>query len=183
MQCDYHDNNDDKSSIIDRDDLECTKIYSIFENSDSSSTILEFNSFDSLFTIQFIKEIKYKIAELIREKSRLDYLALYEKRNAQYFQQLLNTKEFWRFQVIKINYLLNTINSLNKYRYNDVKSKRNNDSFMYIKIPIGLTNFGKQNQGGNKSFGGYKQGNFTKIHMRSQATDILTQQLLSEPAP
>ncbi|CAL6062776.1 Hypothetical_protein [Hexamita inflata] len=75
------------------------------------------------------------------------------------------------------------LNSLNEYRYNDVKSKRNNDSFMYIKIPIGLTNFGKQNQGGNKSFGGYKQGNFTKIHMRSQATDILTQQLLSEPAP
>ncbi|CAL6077230.1 Hypothetical_protein [Hexamita inflata] len=93
MQCDYQDNNDDKSSIIDRDDLECTKIYSIFENSDSSSTILEFNSFDSLFTIQFIKEIKYKIAELIREKSRLDYLALYEKRNTLQFQQMLNAQK------------------------------------------------------------------------------------------
>ncbi|CAL6062807.1 Reverse_transcriptase/endonuclease [Hexamita inflata] len=43
--------------------------------------------------------------------------------------------------------------------------------------------FSSIGQGGNKSFGGYKLGNFTKIHMRSQATDILTQQLLSEPAP
>ncbi|CAL6062780.1 Hypothetical_protein [Hexamita inflata] len=93
MQCDYHDNNDDKSSIIDRDDLECTKIYSIFENSDSSSTILEFNS--SIVCLQFslLKRQNTKIAELIREKSRLDYLALYEKRNAQQFQQLLNTQK------------------------------------------------------------------------------------------
>ncbi|CAL6029841.1 Hypothetical_protein [Hexamita inflata] len=53
-------------------------------------------------------------------------------------------------------------NSLNEYRYNDVKSKRNDDSFMYVKIPIGQTNFSKQNKGGNKSFGGYKQGNFNQ---------------------
>ncbi|CAL6097582.1 Hypothetical_protein [Hexamita inflata] len=53
-------------------------------------------------------------------------------------------------------------NSLNEYRYDDVTSKRNNDSFMYVKIPIGQTNFSKQNQGGNKSFGDYKQGNFNQ---------------------
>ncbi|CAL5980177.1 Hypothetical_protein [Hexamita inflata] len=52
-------------------------------------------------------------------------------------------------------------NSLNEYRYDDVKSKRNDDSFMYVKIPIGQTNFSKLNQGGNKSFGGYKQGNYS----------------------
>ncbi|CAL6090590.1 Hypothetical_protein [Hexamita inflata] len=48
-------------------------------------------------------------------------------------------------------------NFLNEYRYDDVKSKRNDDSFMYVKIPIGQTNFSKQNKGGKKSFGGYKQ--------------------------
>ncbi|CAL6090917.1 Hypothetical_protein [Hexamita inflata] len=53
-------------------------------------------------------------------------------------------------------------NSLNEYRYDDVKSKRNDDSFMYVKIPIGQNNFSKQNKGGNKSFGGYKQGNFNQ---------------------
>ncbi|CAL6038899.1 Hypothetical_protein [Hexamita inflata] len=37
--------------------------------------------------------------------------------------------------------------SLNEYRYDDVKSKRNDDSFMYVKIPIGQTNFSKQNKG------------------------------------
>ncbi|CAL5971103.1 Hypothetical_protein [Hexamita inflata] len=30
-------------------------------------------------------------------------------------------------------------------RYDDVKSKRNDDSFIYVKIPIGQTNFSKQN--------------------------------------
>ncbi|CAL5997341.1 Hypothetical_protein [Hexamita inflata] len=54
------------------------------------------------------------------------------------------------------------LNSLNEYRYDDVKTKRNDDSFMYVKIPISQTNFSKQNQGGNKSFGGYKQGNFNQ---------------------
>ncbi|CAL6025271.1 Hypothetical_protein [Hexamita inflata] len=53
-------------------------------------------------------------------------------------------------------------NSVNEYRYCDVKSKRNDDSFMNVKIPIGQTNFSKQNKGGNKSFGGYKQGNFNQ---------------------
>ncbi|CAL6109534.1 Hypothetical_protein [Hexamita inflata] len=53
-------------------------------------------------------------------------------------------------------------NSLNEYWYNDVKSKRNDDSFMYVKILIGQTNFSKQNQGGNKSFGRQKQGNFNQ---------------------
>ncbi|CAL6092531.1 Hypothetical_protein [Hexamita inflata] len=53
-------------------------------------------------------------------------------------------------------------NSLNEYRYDDVKSKLNDDSFMYVKIPIGQTNFSKQNKGGNKSFGGYKQGKFNQ---------------------
>ncbi|CAL5977828.1 Hypothetical_protein [Hexamita inflata] len=48
-------------------------------------------------------------------------------------------------------------NSLNEYRYDDVKYKRNDDSFMYVKIPKGYTNLSKQNQGGNKSFGGYKR--------------------------
>ncbi|CAL6109163.1 Hypothetical_protein [Hexamita inflata] len=35
-------------------------------------------------------------------------------------------------------------NSLNEYRYNDVKSKRKDDSFMYVKIQIGQTNFSKK---------------------------------------
>ncbi|CAL5977281.1 Hypothetical_protein [Hexamita inflata] len=46
-------------------------------------------------------------------------------------------------------------NSLNKYRYDDMKSKRNYDSFMYVKMPIGLINFSKQNLG-------YKQGIFNQ---------------------
>ncbi|CAL5978879.1 Hypothetical_protein [Hexamita inflata] len=52
-------------------------------------------------------------------------------------------------------------NSLNEYRYDDVKSKRNDD-YVYVKIPIDQTNFSKQNKKGNKSFGGYKQGNFNQ---------------------
>ncbi|CAL6084523.1 Hypothetical_protein [Hexamita inflata] len=55
-----------------------------------------------------------------------------------------------------------TVQFLNKYRYDDVKSKRNDDSFMYVKILIGQTNFSKQNKGGNKSFDGYKQVNFNQ---------------------
>ncbi|CAL6067820.1 Hypothetical_protein [Hexamita inflata] len=73
--------------------------------------------------------------------------------------------------------------SLNEYRYYDVKSKRNDDSFTYVKIPIGQTNFSKQNQGGNKSLEVTSIITPAKIHMRSQAAVILTQQLLSELAP
>ncbi|CAL6052097.1 Hypothetical_protein [Hexamita inflata] len=52
--------------------------------------------------------------------------------------------------------------SLNEHKYDEVKSKHNGDAFRFVKIPIGQTNFSKQNQGGNKSFGGYKQGNFNQ---------------------
>ncbi|CAL6066296.1 Hypothetical_protein [Hexamita inflata] len=42
-------------------------------------------------------------------------------------------------------------NSLNEYRYDDVKSKRNDDSFMYVKIQRGQTNLSKQNKGTKRS--------------------------------
>ncbi|CAL6067816.1 Hypothetical_protein [Hexamita inflata] len=47
---------------------------------------------------------------------------------------------------------------------------------------LSQTNFSKQNQGGNKSLEVTSKITPAKIHMRSQAAVILTQQLLSELA-
>ncbi|CAL6006253.1 Hypothetical_protein [Hexamita inflata] len=77
--------------------------------------------------------------------------------------------------------LLESRRSLNEYRYDDVKSKRNDDSFMYVKIPIGQLQQAKQRW---KRVVWWLQVRKLqpKIHMRSQAAVILTQQLLHEPA-
>ncbi|CAL6092875.1 Hypothetical_protein [Hexamita inflata] len=55
--------------------------------------------------------------------------------------------------------------SLNRCKYDDMKSRCNNISFMCVKIPMDQTYLSKQNQGGNKSFSSYMQGNSSQNFM------------------
>ncbi|CAL6026265.1 Hypothetical_protein [Hexamita inflata] len=70
-------------------------------------------------------------------------------------------------------------NSLNRCKYDDMKSRCNNISFMCVKIPMDQTYLSKQNQGGNK----YVRKLQPKFHVRSYVAVLLTQQLLSEQTP
>ncbi|CAL5983929.1 Hypothetical_protein [Hexamita inflata] len=75
-------------------------------------------------------------------------------------------------------------NSLNEYRYDDVKSKRNDDSFMYINTNVLIDQLQQAKQRRKQVVWRLQVRKLQpKIHMRSQAAVILTQQLLSELAP